>query len=443
MHHETVSAIELTIDQPGVFVLGNDISATPVAPDSLVLITTSSVVFDLGEFAINQLGTQASVDGIVISSGLTNITVRNGVASNVTGSGIRVGSSCSLIKIQGVTFFGCATSGAQFEGVATTGIIRECQLKKCVFERCSQSLLPQPIIDVRNSRGITIQDTVIADTSNTALNVPGNPLVGIQFTGGSNCLVRNVVIENLSGTTTVPQPFSMLIGIRADSASSGIEIVSCSLNSLSLASNGSFSQRLVGIQFAGSTLCLVRDTQIRSFTAATSTDGSLMLGIEMTEGLSNLINFCTVRGNRADTVTGIRVFEAGPGATVRGHELNNCLVGEHEKDIPTIAYSIESYHVRLLGCRAIDNSSGSSTGFNIQGNNNTIIDCLAVNNGEIGVRNTASPTQLANFYAKNISYGNGSVKTAQFFGISPLNNQVQNRSAVNSALYPWSNVGAF
>src|SRR6516162_5567665 len=81
----SLQAIDMTISKPGIYTLGNFIVSRPAGSTSIINIISSDVVLDLNGYVVSQGNATASVDGIAINSGLTDIIIKNGTIRSLTG----------------------------------------------------------------------------------------------------------------------------------------------------------------------------------------------------------------------------------------------------------------------------------------------------------------------------------------------------------------------
>jgi hypothetical protein len=153
------SAIELTIDQPGIYELGASIVSLPAAgPDQIIVIASSDVIFDLGEFVIFQGNAVAEVDGILINSNLSDIVIRNGMIRGVTQTAISIGSGASRILIENMKVGQCAG------GVLATSVT-DLTIQGCQFTRCSSANPLINALDLIGSSRILLSDILISDAN--------------------------------------------------------------------------------------------------------------------------------------------------------------------------------------------------------------------------------------------------------------------------------------
>ncbi|MBT3455892.1 hypothetical protein HN446_02405 [bacterium] len=110
------SATAVTISSAGAYLLSSDISSHSNATN-VVAITGSDITLDLGGKSISGNGTSTGI-GINVSSGLSNITIKNGVVRNLNNSGIKIGAGCSHIRIENIAVIDCDSDGILINGTS-------------------------------------------------------------------------------------------------------------------------------------------------------------------------------------------------------------------------------------------------------------------------------------------------------------------------------------
>ncbi|MBX9695225.1 MAG: right-handed parallel beta-helix repeat-containing protein, partial [Cyanobacteria bacterium] len=149
--------VELTIDQPGIYELGQSLTSLPVAADQIIVIASSDVVFDLGEFVVSQGNVVAAVDGILINPNLSDIVIRNGMIRGVTQTAISISSGASRILIENMKVDQCA------RGILATSVT-DLTIQGCQFTRCSNASLIS-LLDFIGSSRILLSDILISDAN--------------------------------------------------------------------------------------------------------------------------------------------------------------------------------------------------------------------------------------------------------------------------------------
>lgn len=190
----------LTITDPGIYELGEDINFSPGAADSIISIQTSDVVLNLGRRIIQQNNVTAGVDGISIAAGLSNIQISNGLIRNVTNRGIFVDTTSNVarITISDLTFFNCQNRGISFEGAGTT---ENCIIEDCKFINCALSATGDFVSNLSSG---TTQNTRISNIfigNDGAPSITGSARALIR-TGGltRSCVFENILAEEFTAT---------------------------------------------------------------------------------------------------------------------------------------------------------------------------------------------------------------------------------------------------
>lgn len=324
-----VRAVELLINQRGFYRLGDTISSFPAAADSIINITVSDVVLDLGGYTISQGNATASVDGILINNGLSDIVIRNGTISNVTRSGIRIGSSCSQITIQNVEFLNCRVSGVDFQGTAGSRVV-DGAVTNCQFYNCATTAGGAPI-NMLSCANFSVNNCTIANASATIA------WTGALLNTSSQCSFNSLTIK--SNTTT--------------NALTGISVIGGSSNSFTncLIQNNSGSTALTGVSLTTATTA---NSLIDSTVAGNTSSAGLCIGFSLNNAPTTYFNNCSANGNTGVGARGF-VFDGG------------------------------SNNVAVIGCTANGNANSdaasSAVGFQIlTASNGLLLDCVSAYN---------------------------------------------------------------
>lgn len=240
----STSLLGYTIDQSGLTVIGAEV----LESGDVITISVSDVTLDLDGNRVT-----GGDNGIIIDSGLSNITIQNGfIESNTVG--ISIESTCSFITLKNLEISECVNRAIEFDGSSGNEItqvvlenikIDQCStgamadhVISCVFTqeitmnnvtitRCGSALIDLRVINmvdcdkgvfnnilINCNTGDTFQGFHIEDTTNMLfdkctikMNTASASLVGFEFTGGAdtngnicqNCLV--------TANSTVSGPF--------------------------------------------------------------------------------------------------------------------------------------------------------------------------------------------------------------------------------------------
>jgi hypothetical protein len=430
--------VELTIDQPGYYLLGQSIFSAPSGADSIVNITASDVVFDLGGFLLNQTNATANVDGIVVAGGLNDVTIKNGTIRSVSRTGIAVGSGCSRITIDRIWFEFCAQQGLALNGNSGSPIIQS-SVSRCSFFGCSAGVGATTVISAAFCNALAMSDitcstsggasstlTIILLNNCLDCNVDGvliqgsaiTSFIGIRLqtpvaassTGQriSNCIIR--------GCTTT----GSLIGFQVDEAvatSSEATLDSCWLTGCTA---GSFT----GFNFFGD---VVNITVLRCIVNGliSATNNTLNVGFFLNGASNCTFQECKVNG-----------CSITAGSNFRGYLLGDVVAG-------TLANTNS-----FTQCHATNNTGAAGannvTGFSIvNGNSNTIVDSIFMTNSVTGApgNGTGVNNTGTNMFARNIGFANNTTGgTNQFTGVALASVSIHASTAVSTPTIPWTNL---
>jgi uncharacterized delta-60 repeat protein len=126
-----------TISNPGRYVLTANIeSDIGTGSNSIIYINSNNVYLDLNKKAIRMSNSTTSIDGILINNGKKNITIANGMISDVTENGISVGINSKNITIKNVYISNCDEAGINFTGTSSNEITH-CFIKNCTITGCT------------------------------------------------------------------------------------------------------------------------------------------------------------------------------------------------------------------------------------------------------------------------------------------------------------------
>lgn len=437
----------LTLTTPGHYTLGEDITFSPGAADSIISILSSDVTLDLGGWSIIQGNATAGVNGISVASGLQRVTIKNGTIRNVTGNGIFINSAVfsSEIVISDLVFDSCQTSGISTGVSPIQCLIERCSFIECILPATGTSLIFLSAINsvVRN---------IIIENSSTAT---GNKSL-LELTT-ARCLIENVTVNSFATT-------GIVTGVSSSSVLSN-----CIFNTI----NFNFLNGTNGVNCfshsGGSTIFLncrcsgalsVGNVNFFSTTSATSNlyIGCIATGLRSTGGNASGFN---ITGSSADSfidcIVHLASASSAASVTCSPYLLTNCSQCE------------------LIRCYALNNTSPSGTNsmsaFTISGTGGLCVlrDCIAANNTasglvrgyfldgattqstldnnaayyNIGVAGSVGFTlgNSINAFLRNVAIRNGTVLANQFAAFPTTQRNVQNINATNSLTQAWTNVG--
>jgi hypothetical protein len=225
-----IKPIELIINQPGNYTLGDSIIADIAGTDFIISISANDVVFDCDRHVLSQQVLVGTVGGIIVQEGFSNIVIRNGLISNLTGVGISILSTTSEILIEDMQIENCALGAVNALG-SLAGPIVNLSIKRCNFFNCQNAVAIQQAVSLHCQQIVVA--TVpggIAFTANgdggvlDAITVQ-NSTIGAAFALGlSDALIRNCVSQGNSN------PFGgNFIGFDLGSGSVGCAVINCSV----------------------------------------------------------------------------------------------------------------------------------------------------------------------------------------------------------------------
>lgn len=88
----------MTINTPGIYVFGNDITWSPVGDGQAILITADNVILDLQNHALTSVTTNYETKGIVIALS-SNVIIKNGTVSNMAIGGIECEACLGVVIV--------------------------------------------------------------------------------------------------------------------------------------------------------------------------------------------------------------------------------------------------------------------------------------------------------------------------------------------------------
>jgi hypothetical protein len=306
------------------------------------------------------------LDGVFIAPNLTNVTVRNGTITNLTGRGVYVSDGCSEIYLENLSIISCQETGILFDGNPTgsgifNGSITDCLVASCTGTNNSPSY-GMRLIAVKNKN---ISNCIF--NSNDALTTSSG--YGLSIESCTNCEFQNCKFNanggNQIGTglNIVNSHDCTLINCQS------FENISHALIS-SATTYGFFAESCSGILF--------------SYCKAINNSNSVGSGIgfQSINGTNNLFDNCTAVNNFGG------IFAAGfyfSSSDSNSGVTNNTAIANIASFINGISYGI------LLG---------GAQGFSL--NHNTIANNL----GFKGYGLLDAVTDTNNLMTENLSYNN-------------------------------------
>lgn len=217
--------ISYTVNQSGLTVIGSDV----VESGDIITIAVSNVILDLDGNRV-----RGGDNGIIINSGLSNVTVQNGFIELNT-IGLSIKDTCSFITLKNLEISECASRAIEFEGSSGSEIthvtlenikIDQCSTTtefsadhviSCVFTQeltmntitisqcggiavdlrainlvnCDKGVFNNVLINCNTGdtfEGIHIEDTtnMLFDKCTIKMNTADASLIGFEFTGGAD-----------------------------------------------------------------------------------------------------------------------------------------------------------------------------------------------------------------------------------------------------------------
>lgn len=417
---------DFTLSKPQNAVFGVGIVGEPV------IITTSNVTLDLSNNTI--IG---GSNGIIIEPFLHNITIKNGIISNITGTGILVNEGCSNIVISNIITNSCDEAAIYFAGSAqnpiTDSLIDQCISVSC----CQQSTALNPTAIVLTH----CQETVVSNCLLTYNFNLQKSITGIVFDHCFSSNLLNVTVrEHIGGTGAV----AFQISSSQSNTFSNCQAISNFVNSLI---PGSFSY---GFLISG-TDCGAMG--IINCTVLQQTGGDQSAGFILNQGAHNmLLQNCQSINNVGITDSyGFLLTD-----TITGVSIINCFAKDNQtSDIITGTFAagflLDSANgCQLIDCNADHQKSSTAVGFDIRtATRCTFNNCLATHNTgasnsqSFGFRMNQGGALDAggNILVLNQALDNGNIADNQMNNFIPGSFVNTNFASLNTVLFPFTNLG--
>lgn len=422
IHYQPLPAF--TITQSGHYTIDHFPKTGPIQ------VKTSNVTIDLNNKTLT-----GSSDGIIIYSGISNVTVTNGIIENTNNAGIVVQEGCSRIQISNITTVSCATSGIQLLGT------QEFPISNCIIENvqtyscCQNSLEPnQSAIHFAFCNNCEVKNCLIAANSSTKLSA-----IRIEYCNG--CSFENIRVND---NTAQNQFYGFLI----KRASSNI-FKEC------LATNNSVNSSIsdsIGFLLTGS----VTHNMFINCIALSNSNGAHAAGFMLDDAIEGIIEDNIFIGCKAVNNTAIH---QAYGFILKSASKRINIIDCIAQDNSTIAsccasaagFELEgSDNCKLLRCIAYDQISRTAAGFNVKNCIRCQIkDCEAQGNrgssstNSFGFRiNNGSPADTGgNQFISNIAFNNGTIAANQMNNFNAGTFQNLPYNLLNSVTGSLINVG--
>lgn len=182
----TVFSFPGTISTPGQYVLVQNVSVPAASSGNSgtgLFVNANNVVIDLNDQTIT--GATNSVDGLCITTGMSNITIRNGTIRNMGRDGIRIiptagGNTNRFIRLENLNIIGCRNNGISISG----GI--DFTISNCIISNNGNIGLV-----ITSGNNLTSQNFTITDCISSF-----NGSDGFQFTNCNNYYIRTILALN-------------------------------------------------------------------------------------------------------------------------------------------------------------------------------------------------------------------------------------------------------
>lgn len=424
---EAIQSVELAITLPGTYQLGDFITTAPLGADTIITVSASDVTVDLGGMTISQTNGTLNVNGITVASGLSDVSIKNGVIRNVTGKGIVVDPSCTRIRINNMRIENCGAGALALTGSSGSGQITNFEISDCgIFGGHTQPTTTAALYLDNCFNGV-LQNILIADIVTTV------SLSCIESIGSENCIFTNVVVSNDTSTGSL-QGFNftkseqfIFNSCQVLNCSSTISTCTAFLIESSAGMNfNNCAARQSAAQlnaFAGFSLISSTNNFFNDCASISNSGRGPIDGFVCSTGANqNVMTDCTVLANLA-TVGGASMigFHGLNGAN--GNTLIRCLILYNQ--------SVSANSTGIL----LEASAGSNWLFR---------DCQFNRNsggtGSFGINDI--PAAFTQLFFRNTAFNNGTVIANQIVGFPA--NAISTPAApatsnINSITSPWTN----
>lgn len=404
-----------TIDQSGLTVIGAEV----LELGDVITITVSDVTLDLDGNRVT-----GGDNGIIINSGLSNITIKNGrIESNTVG--ISIQDTCSFITLQDLEISQCSDRAIECDG-SSGNEITTILLKNVEVDRCSMGISGDHAIFFNFTDDITVQNLSIVNSGaasiafrainmiscdkglfeNVTINCnTGSTLQGIHVESVTNTLFENIVIKMNTAT----------MGLQGMQFSGGTATTGNVCRNFLISSNESTSGPVSGFELlALVTRNTIRESLVNYNVASGATATSHCYGFNLDQPTFCSIVNCVSEYNRAtgdgssNNCAGFNISTSGGGTT----GTKNCQFCGNK------AFSNNGFNdARSFGIRAVSASGGNENNvylFNIAGlngpttpiANNQIVDTTGSGSSPGGVPAGSVRNRSTDNLNFDVEYGN-------------------------------------
>lgn len=436
----SVGTTGLTLSQPGVYVLTQDIIFSPAATATAITITTSGVTLDLAGKYIQQGNSTAAVNGLTVTNSLLNIVVKNGTFAKFTSDCVRLlrcSNSITLSNLQ------CLNSTARYGLLVGPDVLdvsadslNDIELIDC---SCKGNLLGGAFFSAANK--VTAYNCKFNDNSNAGLfanncmdwvlkNCQSNKNTAASLVYGMNAVdCQTFDLENCQFNGNLADQAA---GITIEGTSGDWFARNCSFNSNGNLFSSISAASAIGLEvFLTSTAAsgglVFEDCNFnRNIIYGGSASALLVAGVYLSQSFTTGCVFkkCNFIGNKgvspSSTVFGMATENTGMGnICIDCLAQNNIAANTGEGAGFYVETSIGS---QFFNCRSIGNGclgTGDGIGFDVTVNTTAVVvrNCESYENRGttvFGFRDAnASPT---NWYAGNIAFGHGANNYSTIIG---------------------------
>jgi hypothetical protein len=387
----------IIINSPGLFSLVGPLDfGLSSSGQACIVVASNDVQIDLGGFSVRQVPgfEQPDTTGILINSDMQNITIKNGVITNMTSYGIQIMDDVNSVSVTDLIINDVKNAGVFADSTRTGTGITNLFLNNVTAENISNlngdpaygfllkfvnsseisngSLVHNIQTSSGNCYGLKLKNctSTVVDNLISNDNIGGGLLTaGIYLARSENCQIQNSFSINNTGTSSNPNSLTLGFGFNS---SNNILCQSCIAldNSSTYSSCGFFSNNGNGIQYSS----------CESF----GNNSSLLdgLGFSANNGLLIELHSCISKGSGGAN-NGYGVFfntldissiqncdirgNTGFAGTSYGIDLNNTTTSYIAHN--TIAFNIGG----PITFGLFDNAGAATT--------NTIVSNIAISNG--------------------------------------------------------------
>lgn len=347
-----ISALPFTISVGGSYYVTGNLSPTVLATG--ITVSASHVTIDLGGFQLAGNG-GSNLSGVRIQAGQSNITIRNGIVRNWSGSGIsaadlavagvRVENVRALNNgVQGIglgagcAVVDCLASGNASDGIATgtDGLVLRCTSRGNTgigegIETGARSVVRECVATGNGGDGINVGNQCVIENcganGNTGDGIAGAVALVVQACTASDN--TDAGIRHGSGSTVTGCSVESNSGASALVVGNNSTVAQCTLRNNT--SNAATSQAISAA--AGSTVveCSVGQTQSTAATLTASTGMGIAVGSDCLVERCNLTSSAGdgIRAGGTCRIVGNLVSGSGSTATTDGAGINLTVGGNY------------------------------------------------------------------------------------------------------------------